>query len=91
MRAKKDQIFLISKAFMLLEHKIASHHDITLYVEDTWSEADEVKGLKEGCPLPLPILSLQGKSFSVLQSFVDVSKLHSTLRIPRKPSFPSLF
>lgn len=64
MYAKKHQRFLIFKAFMLLEHKIASYHDITLYVEDTWSETDEIKCLKEICPLPLLILSLQGKSFS---------------------------
>lgn len=64
--AKKHQILLISKAFVLLEHKITSYHDITLYVEDTWTEADRIKCLKEICLLCLHILSFQGTSFSFL-------------------------
>jgi len=51
---------------VLLKHKITNYHDITFYVEDTWIEADEIKGLNEICPLSLPILSLQGSCFSFL-------------------------
>lgn len=88
--SKKHQIFLISKAFMLLEHKITSYHNITFYLQDTWIEADEMKGLKEICRLSLPILSLQDRSFSFFQSFVDIFKVHSTLFLG-KPLFHHSF